>query len=99
LSDYQKQALLGPDHVNQNYIGMIEQVVAANAHTFIGTPFSTFTGYITRMRGYYRDNRYKRTFYTMKSMQHILHRNQDNIVGPFWAREFPVAHSDIDDDQ
>jgi hypothetical protein len=38
---------------SMNHIGMIEQVVCANAHTFIGTPFSTFTGYITRMRGKY----------------------------------------------
>jgi hypothetical protein len=30
---------------------MIEQVICANAHTFIGTARSTFTGYITRMRG------------------------------------------------
>jgi hypothetical protein len=31
---------------------MVEQVVCANAHTFIGTPLSTFTGFITRMRGF-----------------------------------------------
>ena len=37
--------------VNMNHVGMIEQVVCANAHTFFGTPRSTFTGYITRMRG------------------------------------------------
>jgi hypothetical protein len=37
--------------VNRNHIGMMEQVVCANAHTFIGTAKSTFTGYITRMRG------------------------------------------------
>lgn len=37
--------------LNMNHIGMIEQVICANAHTFIGTPYSTFTGYITRMRG------------------------------------------------
>jgi hypothetical protein len=36
---------------NMNHVGMVEQVIAANAHTFIGTPYSTFTGYITRMRG------------------------------------------------
>jgi hypothetical protein len=42
----------GIEEVNANYIGMIEQVVCAAAHTFIGTPLSTFTAYITRMRGY-----------------------------------------------
>jgi hypothetical protein len=56
LSDYLPM-LESKDHqqkigkFNKNHIGMIEQVICANAHTFIGTPFSTFTGYITRMRG------------------------------------------------
>jgi hypothetical protein len=40
------------DEINQNYVGMIEQVVCANADVFIGTPLSTFTAYITRMRGF-----------------------------------------------
>jgi hypothetical protein len=38
-------------YVTKNHIGMIEQIICANAHTFVGTPLSTFTGYITRMRG------------------------------------------------
>lgn len=42
----------GIEEVNANYVGMIEQVVCAGADTFIGTPLSTFTAYITRMRGY-----------------------------------------------
>lgn len=61
---------LGNQKMNRNHIGMIEQIICANAHTFIGTPLSTFTGYITRLRGYYRDNRYSRTFYTMKDVKH-----------------------------
>lgn len=40
------------DRINQNYVGMIEQVVCAAADVFIGTPLSTFTAYITRMRGF-----------------------------------------------
>jgi hypothetical protein len=40
------------DEINQNYVGMIEQVVCASADVFIGTPLSTFTAYITRMRGF-----------------------------------------------
>lgn len=40
------------DEINQNYVGMVEQVVCANADVFIGTPLSTFTAYITRMRGF-----------------------------------------------
>jgi len=42
----------GIEDINQNYLGMIEPVICASAHTFIGTPLSTFTAYITRMRGY-----------------------------------------------
>jgi GDP-fucose protein O-fucosyltransferase len=50
LHDYENHADLRD--INKNHQGMIEQVVCANAHTFIGTPLSTFTSYITRMRGY-----------------------------------------------
>ena len=50
LSDYTESAQL--TEMNQNHLGMLEQVVCANAHTFIGTPLSTFTSFITRMRGY-----------------------------------------------
>lgn len=46
------QADTGIDKINQNFVGMIEQVVCASADIFIGTPLSTFTAYITRMRGF-----------------------------------------------
>ena len=49
LADYSGPALLGK--TNQNHVGMVEQTICACAHTFVGTPLSTFTGYITRMRG------------------------------------------------
>ena len=97
LDNIADRAKLKHAHLNQNNIGMVEQIICANAHTFAGTPLSTFTGYITRMRGYYRDGRYERSFYTMPREMYDLHK-QTEIKGPFWAREFKVAHSDIDDD-
>ena len=51
LADYMEPAKIGASHLNQNHIGMVEQTICASAHTFVGTPWSTFTGYITRMRG------------------------------------------------
>ena len=39
------------DDVNQNHLGMIEQIVCANSYVFIGTPLSTFSNFISRMRG------------------------------------------------
>jgi GDP-fucose protein O-fucosyltransferase len=51
LADFMEPAKIGASHLNQNHIGMVEQTICANAHTFVGTPWSTFTGYITRMRG------------------------------------------------
>lgn len=38
--------------LNPNMLGMIDQVVCTRGEKFVGTWFSTFTGYITRLRGY-----------------------------------------------
>jgi hypothetical protein len=45
LSDLKRQTNSDIERMNQNYVGMIEQVICANAHSFIGTPLSTFTGF------------------------------------------------------
>ena len=50
LDDYMTMA--GLKELNPNYLGMIDQVVCTRGTHFVGTWFSTFTGYITRMRGY-----------------------------------------------
>ena len=50
-----------------------------------------------RMRGYYRDGRYLRTYYSMPGFTNQL-QAQTELQGPFWAREFAVAHKNIDDD-
>ena len=49
---------------------------------FLGTFKSTFTGYITRLRGYYRDGRHHQSYYTTEKDTYRLHQ-QKRIVGPF----------------
>jgi hypothetical protein len=39
--------------VDKNYYGMIDQLVASRGRTFFGCWFSTFSGYINRLRGYH----------------------------------------------
>lgn len=51
LDDYWDLASLGD--LDPNYFGMIDTIVASRARAFAGTWFSTFTGYINRMRGYH----------------------------------------------
>ena len=40
-------------NLNTNYYGMIDQLVAYKSQVFFGTWFSTMSGYMNRMRGYY----------------------------------------------
>ena len=49
LDDYWDMAGLGD--LDPNYMGMIDTIVASRGRVFGGTWFSTFSGYITRMRG------------------------------------------------
>ncbi|KAL3899357.1 MAG: hypothetical protein SGARI_006477 [Bacillariaceae sp.] len=40
-------------NINPNYLGMVDQLVAAKGKTFVGTYPSTFSAYINRLRGYH----------------------------------------------
>ncbi len=101
LSDY-KDLLRG---LNPNYFGMIEQVVASRGESFHGTFYSSFSGYINRLRGYYNlhqvtdegsnDGVLQSSFYMPAQ-----YRNENKIYKavqkPFYAREFAIAWRDID---
>lgn len=50
LNDYAAAAHL--DAVDPQFFGMIDQMVCSRANVFVGSWFSTFSGYVTRLRGY-----------------------------------------------
>lgn len=105
----------GMEAVNANYVGMIEQVVCAGAHTFIGTPLSTFTAYITRMRGYLNrtitlsDDKGedvvvdRRGVYdrTYYFMARQMHElhTKPKVHFPLWIRDFVDVFQGIDEDE
>ena len=91
-------------NLNKNYYGMLDQRIASRGRTFSGAYFSTFTGYINRMRGYHSQKdklpghetgKIRSYFYVEK--QHMEEMsNYHSLKGPLWAREFPVSWRDID---
>ena len=50
LSDYTESA--GLDKLDPNLMGMIDSIVASRGRLFVGTWFSTFTGYIVSLFSY-----------------------------------------------
>jgi len=90
--------------MNKNFYGMLDQRIASRGRTFFGTYYSTFTGFITRMRGYHDQldsEEYVRTgdspsyYFVPKRFLNSVHHYK-GLHGPFWAREFPVSWRDID---
>ena len=96
IRDYTEQALErpGPGEPELVWYDRADRVRKCLTHSLVRP--STFTGYITRLGGYYRDGRYSRTYYFMPQHMYVLHR-QKELKGPFWSREFAVATEDIDD--
>jgi GDP-fucose protein O-fucosyltransferase len=51
LDDYWNMA--GLDQLDPDYMGMVDTIVASRGRLFCGTWYSTFSGYINRLRGYH----------------------------------------------
>jgi len=105
MSDF-KHLLEG---VDSHYFGMIDQIVASQGDVFVGVFFSTFTGFINRMRGYHSQklklegheqgaiNSY---YYVPNQLAHKRKAmfEYQAVEPAFWQREFPVSWRDIDHD-
>jgi hypothetical protein len=90
--------------IDKNYYGMIDQLVASRGRIFFGCWFSTFTGFINRMRGYHSDKDHLEGYemgildsyyYAWPSSKNAM-RDFWPVKQAFYAREFPASWRDID---
>lgn len=95
------------DGIETNHYGMIDQLVTSRGQVFFGCWFSTFTSYITRLRGHhsqieeqegYEMGLLPTTFYYAL----IQHKTKMHEYWPikklFYSREYPAAWRNIDFD-
>ena len=95
FDDY--KALANLDKIDQTLYGMIDTVVASRGSIFVGTWFSTFSGYIVRLRGYFGMSKYF-TYYSYLERKFFMHEWMDVGAGSMYAREYPTAWTGIDGD-
>jgi hypothetical protein len=69
---------------------MIESIVCSRAKLFAGTYFSTFTGYIHRLRGYHGLG--ESTYY--HSARYFNHARMEKSVGHGFSREWRAGWTD-----
>jgi GDP-fucose protein O-fucosyltransferase len=94
--------------IDPNYYGMIEQLVCAKGDLFVGTFYSTFTAYITRLRGYnaLKDQKPGHLLGSLSDSEYFGHkgvhrhilRQYNAPTYQLWTREWPMAWRDIDHD-
>ena len=93
--------------------GMIDQLVASKGKHFLGQYYSTFTGYINRLRGYHSQKIYQQKqdntnvtqnlgiipswFYSPKEKRNI-YQNYEPVGNSLFAMEYPIGWRDIDFD-
>lgn len=100
LSDFEN--LLGD--LPPLYYGMVDQLVAARSDLFVGVFYSTFSGYINRLRGYYstkkrldgyKDGVLQSYYYAPHQMRKQM-RIYSAVKSPAFTREYPISWRDID---
>lgn len=80
------------------WLGLIEMIVASQAKMFVGSRLSTFSGYITRLRGYMNATNQETHFTTDKADEWLALERERGLEGyragdrlPLWAKEWSWA--------
>jgi GDP-fucose protein O-fucosyltransferase len=92
--------------LNTNYYGMLDQLIATRGRFFFGCWFSTFTGFINRIRGYHSDKDklpgYEKgvieSYYYALRKDKMAMREYYPLKQAFYAREYPVSWRDLNHD-
>jgi hypothetical protein len=95
LDDYWDMAGLGD--LDSTFLGMVDTIVASHGRTFAGTWFSTFTGYINRMRGYVGHSMHNSLYSWLERKYQMVKWTYPN--GNYPAREWPLGWVGIDSDE
>jgi GDP-fucose protein O-fucosyltransferase len=99
--------------LDASHWGMLEQLVASRGRVFVGTYYSTFTGFINRLRGYHstftkghgkEEGTYEQQqgiilsyYYAPRDQKYVM-RQYRSLSESMWDREFPISWRDIDHD-
>ncbi len=80
------------------WLGLIEMIVASQAKMFVGSRLSTFSGYITRLRGYMNATYQETHFTTDKADDWLALERERGLEGyrsgdrlPLWAKDWAWA--------
>jgi hypothetical protein len=96
LNDYMQLAEL--DQIDPTLYGMIDTIVASRGSVFAGTWFSTFSGFIIRLRGYYGMSKFF-SYYSWLDRKYFMHKWMNvGDIKSLYAREFPTGWTGIDGD-
>jgi hypothetical protein len=88
LDDYITRGNL--EGVNPNIFGMVETIICSRAKVFAGTFFSSFTGYIHRLRGYHGLG--EDTYY--HSTGKVTSLQSEQSIGHGFSREWRTGWTD-----
>jgi hypothetical protein len=75
---------------------MVDTIVASRGRVFVGTMYSTFTGYINRMRGYHGMTMKDSYFGTLRHKYEMHKHFHPSKLSSGFAREYAVGWVGID---